>query len=622
MSGIRSYVVSLAFGLGMAGVFLGERVLAAGTGRTVLTALGVLLVLLALGLRALRMGKSQQDARRIEKLVFGLYLLGVAGLLLYFGQSDLMDRLAGKSFADEMPRLAGVLAALWPVVVATSVLPVLLVEFSYASMARAPVVEHGRVADAALSGLGLAWTLVFAFAAVYVATQRDVKWDLSYFRTAKPGEATRKIVRGLDQPVEVALFFPPANEVQQAVMEYFTDLAQESKQIKVANLDQAVDLARARELGVSGNGAIVVARGGRKEQFLVGQKIELARPQLRELDKEIQKRLLQVSRPQRVVYLTAGHGERSDGQALPGDQRATIAKLKELLRTQNYEVRTYGAAEGLASELPRDAAAVLILGPTSDFLPQETAAVLRYLKEGGRALVALDPEAGLTFKELLEPLGLSYSTTTLANDMAHFQLRGQPSDRIALGTASYSAHPAVTSLSQLGPRALVVLIGAGALSPSLQRPAGSSLDFTVHAHPATWADLDGNFEFNPPQEVRKAYELAAAITLGPSGPEGKGERGRVLVFADSDALADSVLDKVANPILALDGVRWLLGDEAIAGSTSSEADVPIEHTRKQDVFWFYSTIFLVPALVLGVGLVLTRRGGKGKKAAVKSKEAP
>ena len=60
-----------------------------------------------------------------------------------------------------------------------------------------------------------------------------------------------------------------------------------------------------------------------------------------------------------------------------------------------------------------------------------------------------------------------------------------------------------------------------------------------------------------------------------------------------------------------------MGDEAFSGQTSTEADVKITHTRKQDVAWFYSTIFLAPALVIGAGVVVTRnarrkrRQGKG-----------
>ena len=59
-------------------------------------------------------------------------------------------------------------------------------------MARAPKIELGRIRDAMYTGLGLAFALVFAFSIVYVASERDAKVDLSYFRTAKAGEAAAK----------------------------------------------------------------------------------------------------------------------------------------------------------------------------------------------------------------------------------------------------------------------------------------------------------------------------------------------------------------------------------------------------------------------------------------------
>jgi hypothetical protein len=46
--------------------------------------------------------------------------------------------------------------------------------------------------------------------------------------------------------------------------------------------------------------------------------------------------------------------------------------------------------------------------------------------------------------------------------------------------------------------------------------------------------------------------------------------------------------------------------------TSTEADTPVSHTRKQDVIWFYGTIFLGPALVLALGVMVTRRT-RGKR---------
>ena len=73
------------------------------------------------------------------------------------------------------------------------------------------------------------------------------------------------------------------------------------------------------------------------------------------------------------------------------------------------------------------------------------------MDQGGRLWLALEPE-GPAESALLEPLGLKYVNIPLANDQVYFRTTRQQSDRANLGTASYSSHPSVTSLSQLGDR--------------------------------------------------------------------------------------------------------------------------------------------------------------------------
>jgi hypothetical protein len=68
-------------------------------------------------------------------------------------------------------------------------------------------------------------------------------------------------------------------------------------------------------------------------------------------------------------------------------------------------------------------------------------------------------------------------------------------------------------------------------------------------------------------------------------------------------------------LLALDVAHWLMGDEAYTGLTSTEVDVPISHTRKQDVIWFYGTIFLAPVLVIAAGFGVTRGGRRRRRGA-------
>lgn len=607
IAGSRSYLWSILYAVGLISIYLGERIIGGGRGRWVFTIAGAVVVLAATIVRAIRVAKSSRERSRVERYLLSFELLGIASLVLYFAQSDLWTTLGAKSMQETSPRLAVILAAAWPALMAAALVPLCLVEMSYSAMAHAPEVEAGRVRDAALSGLGIAASLVFAFCAVFVASERDAKWDLSYFRTAKPGPATRKIVQALTEPVLVSIFFPPANEVRDEAAEYFQDLGGESKELEVHYYDQAVDPSKARELGVSGNGAVVISRGNRREQLLLGLELERGRTQLRNLDQEVQKRLLAVAKSRRVVYLTVGHGERSHERASPTDQRATLVGLRDLLASQNYELRNLGPAEGLASEVPGDAAAVMVIGPASAFLPEESAALRRYFDRGGRVWISLEQDARLDFKDLVAGLGVSFVPVPLANDQFYYRRSNQVSDRVIIITAAYSSHPSVTSLSQLGPRAPLVLIGSGYLEEAKEKREGTSVDFTVTALPSTWNDLNRNFLFDPPGEVRKAWQLAAAVTKKKPGGQKPEEDGRAIVLANAAALTDAVFENSGNTYLALDGIRWLLGEEAIAGPAVSETDVPVEHTRKQDVFWFYSTIFLVPAAVLGAGFWVTSR---------------
>ena len=73
--------------------------------------------------------------------------------------------------------------------------------------------SRGAIREAMYAGLGLAFALIFAFSVQYVATERDTKVDLSYFRVSQAGRGTQKLVASLDEPLEVYLFFPPASDV-------------------------------------------------------------------------------------------------------------------------------------------------------------------------------------------------------------------------------------------------------------------------------------------------------------------------------------------------------------------------------------------------------------------------
>jgi hypothetical protein len=598
---------SAIWGLGMVLVFLGERMIGAGGGasRGVATVGGLLLVLAAMVTRARRASAATAERRQAEGLLLRLYGLGLLAVVLYFVQSDLPTLRGGLPLEHSSPKLATALAALWPALWITAAWPIALVEMSYAQMAKAPRVELGRLRDAMYSGLGVAFALVFVFTVVYVSSERDKKLDLAYFRTARPGEVVRKMVRTLDQPLEIATFFPNSNEVREEVDNYFADLAKESGQLTVVHYDFDIDPLKAKEYGISANGTVVFSRGKRHEQLGLPVQFEAARNALKTLDKEVQQRLMLIARQTKSAVFTTGHGERTWEPALATDKRTGLSKLRELLLDQSYDLRAYGPADGLAQEIPKDTTVLVIMGPQRPFLPDESKAVNKFILGGGRALIALDPENHVTLKEILDPLQLEYHDVMLASDQAFAPRTHTLGDRTNIATATYSSHPAVTTLLRLGGRAPTFFLGSGWIDAKRNRPIDIQVDAPIKAHYSTFVDKNGNFEFDP-GEQRRAWEITGAVSMGLS---------RVFVVADSDCFADEAIQAAGNELLALDVMHWLMGDEAYSGLVSSEADLPIAHTRKQDVVWFYSSIFLAPALVVAIGWTTTKRRRRRKDVA-------
>jgi hypothetical protein len=248
------------------------------------------------------------------------------------------------------------------------------------------------------------------------------------------------------------------------------------------------------------------------------------------------------------------------------------------------------------------------------------------------------PPAG-PLNDLAGLVGLQYSTDVLANERMHARLRNDETDRTRLVTQSFSSHASVSSLNRGGTRAAFVVFGSGSLEKA--RTATQKMDFAIKAPAGTFSDRNRNYTLDKETEKVTTYNLAAAVTLtadnaalaaanaAGKAPEKKDDKKdkkdektappemRAFVVADADALSDFVLGAVVpNQMLFVDAVRWLVGEETFAGPPNTEEDKRIQHTKQQDLTWFYLTIFGVPSLVLVGGVFASRRSRRehgGKK---------
>ncbi len=215
-------------------------------------------------------------------------------------------------------------------------------------------------------------------------------------------------------------------------------------------------------------------------------------------------------------------------------------------------------------------------------------------------------------------MGVKYVPTMLASDVAYGRRANQVSDRANIATGTFSSHPSVTTLGRYGGRAPLVLLGAGHFEElkDKPRPATASTPPCARTSRRGTTSTATSPSTSPPSSARQ-WELAIAVAekkKNDKADKAKDE-GRAILLADSDFVSDGWVGALRQPRCScIDGMKWLIGDEAITGEINNENDVPIVHTKKQDQMWFYGSSFFAPALVLGIGFFVTRRRRPVKRA--------
>ena len=598
-------------GGGLALFFIGERVFHDSLAvRVPLSGLGALGLLVAIVLRVAAWRKAEGDARRIERL-FALAYLGCAiALLGFFVGTEEGVRFLSLEFRESIweVRFRRSTLAVSAIVLVISLLPTLAAQWAVRSSEGAPddvlPVRTRRITETAAGALTVALAGTALMLLGYVASVYNQTLDASYFKTSRPGTSVQEIVRSFADPLETVLFFPDLNPVSEELATYFGELASITGNVQVEQYDRLSNPLVAEQLEIRDDGVLLLRSGGRTERLQFSTELNDARVRLRVLDGEIGEALLKLSRARGVAYMTVGHGELNDpdsrGISTPGaaESPSQVGALERYLGLLNYDNRDLGIQHGLADRVPDDAAMVLVLGPRRAFADAEIRALGEYLDRGGALLLALEPDSDFDLSPLASRLGLRYTQQTLADDRRHVRRQGGPADRRLIVTDRFSSHPAVTTASRQGVGAGILLMGSGYLS-STDDPDDPRPSFLMASLTSTFADENGNWTYDD-EEARGTYELAAAVERELDGET----TSRALVYADSELFSDAVLLNFGlNAAVIADGIRWLGDEEAYAGETTSEEDVPIVHTRSEDVAWFYAIILGAPAVVLLIGFL-------------------
>jgi ABC-type uncharacterized transport system len=645
---------------GLVLLYLGERVIVTEDKlKMVVSVLGVALALVSTVVRFVPHFQGAGERASIERLLGWFSVVGLLGVLVYFASTSAGLDLFGISSLDAKARgrAETLLLISWVTLIAVSVVPLCFAEAALFPMRNATHLEARRVKAAAGSGLALALAVTYCSLFVFAAGQTKAQADYSYFKTSEPGSSTRKMIESFDDTLKITAFFPDVSEVRGEVAGYLTELTKGVPNVELSIVDRYLEPKLAKDLKVFSDGTIVFAKGDTTKTLTVGSEMQTARPKLKTLDKDVQEQLYKLLRSRRVAYLTVGHGEMNGATAEDKTKGRAADIFQEILRSQNYQIRSLGLGQGLGREVPDDAELVVVLGPTEPFATEELETLKRFSDRGGHLLLALDADsitnelpvpAGQTenaavpasgaptptvaekgLDDLARLVGLDYSSVLLANDSHHVRRRANNSDRALLISNRFSSHASVSTLSRNSTRAAILFARTGSLTAVPNTDV--KVDMAVRAMGGTFADTNQNYEYDK-DEKKDTYNLVAAVSKAiapapgqPKPPEPDKKAGaaeppkemRAFVIADADSVSDLLMSNFGpNRLMVMDAVRWLGGEDSFAGEVNDEEDVRIEHSKQKDLVWFYSTIVGMPALVLGLGLTVARRARRTNRKAV------
>ena len=606
---------------GMLAILIGERLIGGDSSLRwscdLVGAAGLIVAFLS----AKPVGELRADQAQAVKIPRYYVMLGVVSVFSYaLSTQQLIDML---SFDEDFARTWSVVtqclaAILW----ISAALPLIALHQLFAN--GLPHVNDTRAKRLSIQWLGTAFAIASLIPINYIAHDTNLRKDLGYFKTAMPGESTQGIVSSLEQPIHAYLFFPPSSDVTEEVRTYFDQL--NGPQFTKSYVDHSLEPELSKDLNVRDNGYVVFVRGEGEEKQVerikIGADFKSAKRILKKLDEELREGLLKLAKDAETLYVTTGHGEMYWKLPKDADPARKISFLKKGLRSANFQVKELSLTNGLGSEIPEDARAVLILAPQSNFLDSEIESLVNYWKGGGDLFVALEPD-GADLSPLLKELGVAYELGASLAHANYFEPIGRkpvPSDQRNLVTNKFSTHASITSLSRNNKIMKLTFSGAGALSALSETESEASAKVIIRSLEGTWQDLDGSLSRNG-MEKTDEWPLAMASTFSPVAAaedteSEKAEESRAVVFGDATWLNDLYIAKgyvvggyTINPhgTTLSSTLFWLTESEELAGDVNNENDVKVQHTKEGQGWIFYGTVFLVPLSLFGIGTARIRR---------------
>jgi hypothetical protein len=417
---------------------------------------------------------------------------------------------------------------------------------------------------------------VISFAAVLFVANAiiatfNIRWDLTPQKKFSLSDFDKRVLAGLNHNVKVMAFVRTEDPAYLELADLLFQCAAFTPRLTYQVIDVNKAPGLAREYGVSSYGEVIVESQGRRRDFDNARSDELI-PAILQISTDANKH----------IYFTIGHGERD---LFNSDRQLGYSQWRGLLEQNNYAIDNVSL---FASGVPDDAKVVVSLGPQKDFLPEELAALAKYLGKGGHYIAIIDPYGSPTLVEFLKKYYLNFIPQVIVDPAYRLNAGEILTTQIPLRSETNPMSRSMTApaVFSLG-RGVMVTGAVGAIAPDDLKIADED-KFLSSSH-ESWASGDSNAlttgitEYKEGRDVKGPIPVASEIDFTPaSNPHIPLQQMTRLVGIGSSAFASNqFIEMLGNRDLAVSLINELAGDEMLIASR--------ERLNKSETAAFYIT---------------------------------
>jgi ABC-type uncharacterized transport system involved in gliding motility auxiliary subunit len=420
----------------------------------------------------------------------------------------------------------------------------------------------------------------------WLANRHNASYDSTKSKRFSLADQTTKVVRELKDDVKITYFDNLGGRTFQQSKDLLERYDSLSTKLSVEYVDPGKKPQIAKAYGVRTEGtAFVESKGKREEARSV-------------TEEEITSAIIRTFKTgDRMVCAVAGSGERS----LDDAQRDGLSRFKEALERSNYKTQTIKLIE--KPEIPKECTITVVAGPKYDYQQPMVDVLQKYLTDGGRLLVALDPplqvgkentSANPGLVKMLDGFGVTMNANLVYDTSGIGQLFGL-SEVVPLVTA-YEPHVIVRDLRDVAT--------AYPLARSLDiKPVGNiTMEklFSTTANSFATNNLT-SLKLDPGSDKKGPHTLAAAGIYNSGSSEA--QKGRLIAVGSSGFMANVIIGFNGNRDLTMNMMNWLSADEDLISIRPKDPqDNRLNLTKNQLRFLLYASVFLLPLMIIGAGV--------------------